>query len=169
MALAGASYTTHNKKVFSKLHLFIEQQADKVAFDRVENMKNALIFRRNLEGESAARYPRSDLSTKGTGREGHSFREWDIKRKGIAHYTLFNLHANAVDDFPYPRMVAYGTDDKNSVWWKAVAGGTAQNLVKTGGRVFTKSLPQGLTPYFRRQKSILIKELNEIVNDWNKK
>ena len=169
MPLAGASFTTHNKKIFDKLHLFIEQKADEVAHARVENMKNALIFRRNLEGETAARYPRSAEGAKAKERtDGHSFQAWQMRKKGTAHYTLFNNHANSVDDFPYPRLVAYGTNSPN-VWTRSIMNGTEKNLVVTNGRVFTKSLPQGLTPYFRRQKLILKKELNQIIDDWNKK
>lgn len=171
MPIAGASFTSHNKGVFSKLHLFIEQEADEVAHNRIKNMRDALRYRRNLAGESPARYPRSDISTKGTGREGHSFAAWDMRKKGVAHYTLFNLHANSVYDYPYPypRLIAYGARDTNGVWWKSVRDGTAKKLVLTDGKVFTASLPNGLTPYFRRQKTILIKELNTIIDDWNKK
>lgn len=168
MALAGVSYTTNNKKVFSKLHLFIEQEADKIAAERIKNMRDALRYRRNLAGESPARYPRSDLSTKGTGREGHSFKAWEIKRKGIAHYSLFNLHANSIDDFPYPRVVAYGTNHPNSRWVRSIMQGTEKKLVVTNGRVFSSTLPRGLTPYFRRQKKILLSELNTLADDWNK-
>ena len=150
-------YDTYNKQLFARITKRVEEKVDQITFDHIENIKNFMIFRRQLEGESSSRFPRSRDGDKGTARSGeaHSYTAWKINQKGLAHYELYNNHVNSKDGFAYPNVLAYGTIDSRSVWVKSYLDGRGDGLAYYNGKLFSKQMPQGLGAYFERQETKL--------------
>ncbi len=163
--MAGTSLWQHNVGVFDKLNAFVYKEVDKACKDRTTLMRNALRYRKYLEGVSGqVRYPKGDGSkNKINGRAGepHSFKGWRVVTKGPLHYTIYNDHKNSVDDFPYPNILAYGMDpNKGNAKWVR----NTDKIVSHNGKFFSRQMPKGLfgSGWMEGQRKLLIAQIELI-------
>ncbi len=158
----------HNKGVFDKVNLFIFDEVNKACKKRAANMHGALRYRRILKGESSStRYPLGDgTKARQTGREmePHSFTAWRISPgKKPLHYNVVNTHVNNIDGFHYPSMLLYGHG------WNVKGVNVTKLVPRDGNRWFSTQMPNGITPWMKRQNILLKDQIELIAEIWNNK
>ena len=155
-----ASLNWHNRHVFDTLESELRREVARKVKKRSNTMLEVLRHRQELKGSGGARYPKGDGSKNRTHdrkTEPHSYTGWQMSKQDHLHYTVYNNHANLSDDFKYPASLLFGKP-----WSPKVKGGHLVRLVKKGDRYFSKQMPDGIAPWMKEQRKLLIKDVKTV-------
>jgi hypothetical protein len=173
--MAGATFIgQHNNKVFENVKSFVHDEVAKAAKEQAVKMHGALRYRRYLKGEhgdNMGRYPKGDGSKNKfnlRSNEKHSYLGWQYKKAASSDFkwTIYNMHTNDADEYPYPNILAYGMDPSNPrARWRKAGG----KIAAYNGRFFSSQMPRGLKPWIQGQRTVMINRIALITEIWNNK
>jgi len=172
----AASRVVTDSKFFAEIKRRSSERSAIVVKDFADRMLEILKNRRSL-GAASGRYPRWSPTKLERHISLKSFKKWNAvaeeKQKYRTKFSIFNPAMNKKEKFNYPSVLIDGTGFPNS--WKETLtrgltkkGETPKIVSGSGGRIFSKQMPQGLDAWLLRKRSQLIVELSDMLKTRNR-
>ena len=163
--MASSTLTTsHNKKVWDNLNVFVEKAVEDAVEIEAHRMVQTLRKRSGLAYGVIGRYPRDANRKYGQ----HSFSQWGKSKAGQFRWKITNP-AQSVDGYPYPVSLAYGLRFSSlspmHPWSKGIMSGSPK-LVINNGKIFSSQMPNGLGPWLKRKRAIIADTIETEIAKW---
>ena len=150
------SVTRNASHFFDKLEKKVQDKADRIIEDHVHLMRDTLRFRFPL-GKGDGRYPRWDYQNDAKEKSKGSYQKWKVVAYGRGKYKLFNYAQDPATNYAYPINLLSGTGWKTGV--NPIHTEGKPRLVHHNGKLFSKQMPHGISPWLGRKKTELKNKL----------
>ena len=150
------SVTKNASAFFDKLEKKVQDRADRIIHDHVLTMRDTLRFRKPL-GVADGRYPRWDALGGDKEKSKGSYQKWMVAVHGKGKYKLFNNAQDPATGYAYPLNLVNGTGWRGGL--SAIIGEGKPRLTHHNGKLFSKQMPRGLSPWLGRKRTQLKNKL----------
>ena len=167
--MATPNISLNNAKYFKGLRKKQKMAVDDEVFLRSDKMLTVLKGPRSMG--VYGKFPVGDGSKKrqaGRESEAHAYTAWKRHKTGKGNYVLSNAHRNKVDDYMYVANLLYGRNWSRRVSFGVLSGNAERLTRPKGGRVFSTQMPQGISPWLKKQKTLLEKDILKAIRASNK-